>query len=343
MNLYQIDTQPLARSTLYNKGRGRYEREWPLSADQEETIVRFITSLSGKAAMTRRKYEQDVRHFFAFVNASWSGLPVESLTREHAETWVRFLQGEAGYGPSSVKGMVQAARILCAKLVDDDVLEGNPFAHVKDLPAAPMPDVAILDAADVQAMLDAAKKEKNVWGKRDRAIMGVLFYGGLRRDELLNIHEEDIDWKRESLKIRRGKGGDPRTIGLDYRALGLLDQYMSARRRYLSGLKPYRRKALETLPIWVSMRGGALGDNGIAEMLTSRARQAKITKPTHPHIWRHSAATHDADNGMGDMEMRNKYGWAPTSAMPFRYSRATLTERTIKKSRSIRGEDGVKL
>jgi hypothetical protein len=46
---------------------------------------------------------------------------------------------------------------------------------------------------------------------------------------------------------------------------------------------------------------------------------------------------------MEDTQMRDKYGWSPSSAMPWRYSRQTLRARTIAKSRGLRGDDGVRL
>jgi site-specific recombinase XerD len=145
------------------------------------------------------------------------------------------------------------------------------------------------------------------------------------------------------VKVTRGKGGAPRTIGLDDKAMMALDRYDAARTKYLAGLRPYRRKILEAAPIWLSQRGAQLSPVGLNTVLKTRARQAGVKVPVYPHAWRHAAATHDADAGMGDMEMRDKYGWAPTSAMPFRYSRQTLRQRTIQRSQNIRAGDGIKL
>ncbi len=345
---------PLARSTLHNEPdtdylnltnthKGPHRADWPITADYEHALARFASSLAGKSEYTKRLYLHGARHFLAFLTAAFAGRDLEAVTREQAETWVRFLLEESGYGRASVVSFVQAARQLCKKLVADDVLDENPFTHVRDLPKPQLPDTKILTPEDFQAMLDVAKKERTVWGRRDRALMGLLWYGGFRREELLEIEAGDVDFNRDAIHVRRGKGGAPRTVGVDYRAMGLVDQYLQARRKYLTGLKSYRRKQLADGPIWLSRKGTPLGGNGLTQALRARAQQAGVTVPVNPHAWRHAAATHDAEADMQDMSLRDKYGWAPTSAMPFRYTRQTLRERTIAKSRSIRGDDGVKI
>lgn len=194
-------------------------------------------------------------------------------------------------------------------------------------------------------MVDAARREKTLWGKRDVAIMLLLYSAGFRQQELLRLSEHDIDWRRGTVRIERGKGGRPREVAPGAVAMDALDRYDAARKRHLRGLPPHRRELLgaEDAPIWLSARGNWWGAGGLINMLRSRAKQAGVTRPVYPHIWRHSAATHDADASMSEMELRDKYGWAPTSAMPYRYTRATLRQRTIERSRQIAAGNSIRI
>ncbi len=341
----------LARTTEYNlldklrnNGKGRQaKKDIRLSPEYEDVLARFAVSMRTKSDHTQRLYGTAARHFLGFLKARCGEPDVENITSGSAETYLHFLLEESGYGDGAVRAYVIGARQLCNKLVRDDVLVSQPFTALEGVPTEPMPNRQILRPQDVQAMLDVAKRERTVWGKRDRALMTLLFYGGLRREELLAVHAKDIEWNRATVTIARGKGGGGRTVGLNDTAMIALEGYDTARRKYLSSLRPYRRSAIEKGPIWLSQRGQALSPTGLNALLKVRARQAGIDIPVYPHAWRHAAATHDADAGMGDMEMRDKYGWSPTSAMPFRYSRQTLRERTIQKSRSLRTGDGVRL
>jgi len=333
----------LGRRSLYNSGRGGDGISWALGVEYREAIERFVTSLAGKSKHTKRIYRQGASHFLGFLEERWQAPALEVLNREHADTWVAFLLEETGYGPNTTPSMVIAARLFCKKLVNDDVLAQDPFNGVQAVPKPAMPDIKILRAEDVQAMVETAKRDKTIWGKRDVALMLLLFYGGFRRDELLSIRRDDVDWRRCTVRIARGKGGEARTVGLDDRAMLALDRFDSARAKYLREMRSYRRDQLEKGSLWLNQRGGHLGEMGLAIALKARAKRAGVTAPVHPHAWRHAAATHGADAGMGDMEMRDKFGWSPTSAMPFRYSRQTLRERTIQRSRSIRADDGIRL
>jgi len=346
-----IYNTPLAPTTEYNledglrnNGKGwQAKKDLRLGPEYEGVLDRFRNSLTGKSPHTKRLYEGAARHFLAFLEARWKAPDVEAITREHTETYLRFLLEESGYGAGTVRAYMIGARQLTKKLVADDILDSQPFAGVEGVPKEPMPDVGYCDRADVRAMVDAAKRVKTVWGKRDVALIMLLWYGGFRREELLSIHRDHIDWQRGTVRVARGKGGAPRTVGLDARALTAIDRYDAARTKYLAGLRPHRRKMLEGGPIWLSQRGSQLSPVGLNTVLKALAREAGVTAPVYPHAWRHASATHDADAGMGDMEMRDKYGWAPTSAMPFRYSRQTLRERTIQKSQNLRADDGIKL
>lgn len=329
--------------TLLKVGKGRVVRNWPITDEYERLLARFNNGLAGKSPDTRYLYGWCVRHWLAFLTDRWGGPDEEEFNREHADTWVAFLLEESGYSHATIQSMVQAAKQLCKKLVGDDVLDESPFVHVRDLPQPVLKDIQIITAEEVQRMVDAAKRERNIWAKRDVALMLLLYSGGFRREELLNIQEADIDWVRGTVHIKRGKGGQPRTIAPGAVALTALDRYMSARRKFLAGLRRHRAQMLEDGTIWLSMRGVQFGANGLRGALKLRAEQAGVTTPTHPHAWRHAAATHDADSGMSEMMMRDKYGWSPTSNMPFRYSRQTLRERTLAQSDQNAAGNAIKI
>lgn len=327
-------TKSLARSTAHNVG---------LNELYQEALGRFDQSLAVKAANTRRNYLTGVRSLLAFLQDRWGGPDLESLTREHAQEWVRYLIDECGYAPATVHSHSVGARVFCKRLLANDVLTEDPFAKV-EIPQAGMPPVEVLKQDDVQGMVNAARRDRSVWGRRDKAVMLLLYSGGFRQQELLNISDQDIDWKRGTISVM-GKGSKPRELAPGSVAMEALDQYDQARKRRLRSLRRHRQERLgaKDAPIWISQRGGFWGKGGLGAMLKARAAQAGVTRPAHPHVWRHSAATHDADAGMTDLELRDKYGWAPNSSMPYRYTRATLRQRTIDRSQRIAAGNSIKI
>ncbi len=321
-----------------------------LGEDYERVLAGFLGTLVNKREGTKRLYQYGCENFLRFLTEHEGAPEPKDWTSDQAERWMVYLLDEDGgaYSPATVQSVTIAARLLCETFIEEDgdgELKVNPFRpkYLKELPKPIAPDVKYPSAADVQSMCSAAKREKSLWGKRDVAIMLLLYGGGFRRQELADIEDDDVDFTQGRVHIRRGKGGAARTIAPGPVAMLALDRYISARRKYLASLRQHQRALYSVGPIWLSMRGGHLGAEGLAQALKARAEQAEVTAPVNPHSWRHAAATSDAGNGMGDMELRSKYGWSPGSTMPFRYTKSTLAERTMKKSQVIAAGGDIKI
>ena len=223
----------LARSTVHHSG---------LSTEHyQEALDRFALSLSLRATNTQRNYSTGAKSFLVFLEDRWGAPELEALNREHAETWLTYLVMDRGYGNSSVHGMAIATNVFCKRIAESDVLDGDLFSKVEIAQAA-MPPIEFLKAEDVQAMVDAARREKTLWGRRDVAIMLLLYSAGFRQQELLNIAEQDIDWRRGTVSVL-GKGSKPREVAPGAVAMSALDHYLAARAKYLRGLRSHRRAA----------------------------------------------------------------------------------------------------
>jgi hypothetical protein len=182
LNVKSTYNTALARTTEYNledglrnNGKGwQAKKDLRLGSEYEGALARFHNSLASKSPHTKRLYETAARHFLAFLVARCAAPEIEDITRDHAETYLRFLLEESGYGPGAIRAYMIGARQLTKKLVGDDILESQPFAGIEGVPKEPMPDVEILRPENVQAMVDAAKRDRTVWGKRDVALMMLL-------------------------------------------------------------------------------------------------------------------------------------------------------------------------
>jgi len=91
----------------------------------------------------------------------------------------------------------------------------------------------VLTAAEVLALLDACGDWPT--GVRNRALLAVLYRGGLRLNEALELRPKDVDRDSGAVRVLCGKGGRARTIGLDDGALALLDRWLAVRASWASG------------------------------------------------------------------------------------------------------------
>jgi site-specific recombinase XerD len=154
------------------------------------------------------------------------------------------------------------------------------------------PQVTFLEAEEVDRLLGAINTG-NIVGLRDRAIVELLFSGGLRVSELVNLNRDRLNLDRREF-IVRGKGQKDRPVFISQQASEWIGRYLAARRDNFQ-------------PLFVHFSGSHSElDDGMYTRLTARSvqrlikrysRQAGITKDVTPHTLRHSFATDLLQNG----------------------------------------------
>jgi site-specific recombinase XerD len=184
------------------------------------------------AELTCKAYERDVRACLEFLRSQG----IAALAEIRTPDLRRFLAQEATHrpAPSSQARTVAALRCFFRFCVENDYLERDP-AHVLRTPKKreALPDV--LDRAELSRLLDAPSQE-GVWkrlhaGKpeRDRLLLALFAYGGLRRSELLGLDCDDVDLDRRLVRVRNAKGGRQRVVPIHPGLVPLFLAYAAAR------------------------------------------------------------------------------------------------------------------
>jgi integrase/recombinase XerD len=192
-----------------------------------------------------------------------------------------------------------------------------------ELASVTRPQVTFLDTDEVERLLAAIDTSTPV-GLRDRAIIELLFSGGLRVSELVSLNREHINLDRREFSVR-GKGQKDRLIFISDQAATWLEHYLKSR--------PDNFK-----PLFVHYSGSQDGlDDGAYTRLTVRsvqrlvgryARLAGITKHVTPHTLRHSFATDLLTNGADLRSVQSLLGHANVSTTQI-YTH--LTDPQLKK------------
>ena len=136
-----------------------------------------------------------------------------------------------------------------------------------------------LTVMEIDRLFDA------VYGARDRAILETLYGGGLRVAELVGLNVEDLDFVNETARIR-GKGRKEREAVLGAGAFTQLKAWLSA-----------AGDGDKSGPVFTSRsRGGRLTTRAVHRIVAKNGQRAGLGR-VHPHMLRHSFATHLLDNG----------------------------------------------
>ena len=175
-----------------------------------------------------------------------------------------------------------------------------------DLPRAAKKQVTFLHFDEVERLLSEIPIDTET-GLRDRAIIELLFSGGLRVSELCSLNRDSINLARREFMVR-GKGKKDRPIFIDQTTADHLEEYLNARNDTLPALF-LNNSSNQNIPD-TSGDFRRLSPRSIERIIQKYARLAGITKHVTPHTLRHSFATDLLMNGADLRSVQSLLGHA---------------------------------
>ncbi|HEY6003274.1 MAG TPA: site-specific tyrosine recombinase XerD [Anaeromyxobacter sp.] len=239
----------------------------------------------GLAANSVEAYGRDLRRYVEHLEAmgvgSWERVG-RSEVRAHLAELVR-----RGISPRSQARALSAIRSLHALLYAEKLTPANATDEI-GAPRAGRKLPEPLSRADIERLL-AAPDVRRPAGRRDRAMLELLYATGLRVSELVSLELNDVDLESRVL-VARGKGSKERLVPVGAPAAEAVKLYLAGGRDAL--LRGRRSKDL-----FVTPRGRRMTRQGMAKLLSRYARGAGIRRRISPHKLRHSFATHLLEGG----------------------------------------------
>ena len=248
---------------------------------------------------TRRAYKRDVGEFMAMLGIQHFD-ELRLVRRAHVIAWRKMLEARE-LGSSTRRRKLSAVASLFKYLCDQNAVEENPVSGVKrpKIEDANEGRTPALSDAQARRLLEAPKGD-GLLARRDRAILAVLLYHGLRRQEVSKLKVGAIHEQRGVPHMRvRGKGSKTRSIPIHPAALSAIDEYLELadHARLPSGAKSSESPLFQ--PSQARWAGRALSGDGIYKLVRKYAGQAGIPMERMVHALRATAATnaleHEAD------------------------------------------------
>jgi integrase/recombinase XerD len=277
----------------------RYERLRGLLAPSAPDSLSAWSRRYVEALTAQHRSVSDVRtrrsklaHFHAWCHAHNLERP-EQVTHAHAERFQQhlFRYRKPDGGPLTINGQRIALftlEMFFRWLVRQGVVASNPVADL-ELPKRTEDLREPLTLIEVETVL--ALPDLSTWdGLRDRAMLEVLYATGIRRLELANLFQSDIDRERGTLHVRLGKGRKDRFVPVGERALAWIDKYEREARPQLLR-EPSERH------LFLNQYGQALSPDGLCFRVRAYFDRAGIEKHGACHLFRHTMATAMLDNG----------------------------------------------
>jgi integrase/recombinase XerC len=226
---------------------------------------------------TSSNYARDLEAFVTFCDgqklASWEG-----VDNFHVRTFAA-REHRNGLGPRSIQRRLSALRSFFNFLIREGVLKSNPADGIK-APKAGKRLPKTLDADRMARLLGAP--EDDPLARRDHAMMELLYSSGLRLAELVGLDLTDLDLGDRTVRVL-GKGSKTRVVPVGRYAVTAMSAWLKDRATLA---KP------GVTAVFVGQNGRRLGARAIQRRIDRAARRQGIDLKVHPHLFRHSFATH---------------------------------------------------
>jgi len=255
--------------------------------------------MSRRSLETRRVYANDLKWFFLGISgmAISGGLVTAFLSLPRLQA-LRILSSyqdglaNQGYAGSTINRKLSVVKSLVeyAYRMGECEWQLSGLKRERERRYKDTTGVSVEQVRQIMAVPDRA----TALGKRDYAILRLLWENGLRRGELTKIKLSDIDWEEQRITIYgKGRGEEGEEIDVSARALAAIEDWLSAR--------PKTSHQVLFTALDPKSKGGPLSTTSIYRMVRKIGKQAGIRKVLSPHRIRHSAITAYLDASEGDL------------------------------------------
>ena len=266
----------------------------------EQEFLNYIVTERNYSLKTAKSYQEDIDLFCEYIFKEGTLMEdVDVLTIRN------FLTEELSRGVSkrSCKRRLCSLRHFYKYMVNVGYIKDNPFILMK----APKTETKYphgLYKEQIQELFARNAERTDNLKNRDQAILYLLYYSGVRAQELVSLNIQSV-YMRERLIRVLGKGNKERIIPFSEDCKKVLKNYIDNDRaklvnKYILWQKKHQDKKMQDSmmsPLFFNAQGGPLTTRGLEYILDAIQEKTGLFLGLHPHILRHSFATHLLENG----------------------------------------------
>jgi integrase/recombinase XerD len=250
-----------------------------------DQYINYLVFEKGLSEKTIESYSFDLSKFLEFLKQKG----IKDITRADTPLILKHLIAlrESGLGSRSCARHLITLRGFYKFLAQEKILEFDP-AKLIDLPKSGLKLPDVLSVSEINLLLNIPDSNKPL-GKRNSAMIELLYAAGLRVSELVNLKFLDVNLEACFVRVL-GKGSKERIVPFGLYARNKLDDY-------INNSRPLLLKNHVSQYLFVARAGKPMTRQGFWKLLKQYVKHAGIKKKVTPHSFRHSFASHLLEGG----------------------------------------------
>jgi len=253
--------------------------------------------------LTIASYQREINHFVEYLNKEG----IDSFN----DVKYRFLRGyltslhQQKLSVTTINHKLTSLRSFYRFLQKEEYVNDNPFLLIESL-KEPQKNPDFLYVDEMIGLLDSIETD-TILGRRNKAMLELMYASGLRCSEVVQLTLKQIDFSNQMLLIH-GKGKKDRYVPFHDYAKEYLKDYIENDRPTLLSVRHLQHDF-----VFVNKNGAQMTNRGIEDVVNRVMQKYDATKKIHPHTFRHSFATHLLERGVDLRTVQELLGHANLS------------------------------
>ena len=279
----------------------------------QDKFLTYLEKEKNYSALTLKAYRTDLSAFESFLKAQNN--TIEKATGKDIRSWIARLS-EQNLTEKTINRKIAALKSFYKFLQKTGTIRQNPATQINGLRVrrkVPVP----FSTDEIHKLLDVGIFPGNYEGVRDHCLITLLYTTGIRRAELINLKETDIDFDKKELKVT-GKRNKQRIVPLLLDTVNVIQNYLEVKNEF------FKDKQVENF-LFLTEKGKKIYDVLVYRIINSYFSSVSAKHKKSPHVLRHTFATHLLNNGADLNSIKELLGHSSLAATQV-YTHSSIQE-----------------